>query len=122
LWSVLYGRGENEMSIELIEISKEMYQVSKRIDKASKEIFKLAKNKAEFEKIYREALSKEIVKLRAEGVQATLISDLARGNIAFLKYERDLAKDLFKSGISALEAVKTQASVLQTISKYHEVI
>ena len=112
----------NKAGIELIEITQEMYAVSKRIDKASKEIFKLAKNKAEFEKIYREALAKEIIKLRSEGVQASLISDLARGNVAYLKYERDLAQDLFKSGISALEAVKTQASVLQTISKYHEVI
>jgi hypothetical protein len=108
--------------MDLIEISQEMYAVSKRIDKASKEIFKLAKNKAEFERIYREALAKEIMKLRADGVQATLISDLARGNVAFLKHERDLAKDLFKSGISALEAVKTQASVLQSLNKYHEVI
>lgn len=110
------------MSIELIEITQEMHTVSKRIDKASKSIFQLAKNKAEFERVYREALAKEIVKLRAEGVQATLISDLARGNVAYLKYERDLAQDLFKSGISALEAVKTQASVLQTICKYQEVI
>jgi septal ring factor EnvC (AmiA/AmiB activator) len=116
------GEEGEEMSIELIEITQEMHQVSKRIDKASKEIFKLAKNKAEFEKVYREALAKEIVALRAEGVQATLIPDLARGKVAYLKFERDLAKDMFKSGISALEAVKTQASVLQTISKYQEVL
>lgn len=110
------------MSIELMQVTKEMHQVSQRIDKASKEIFKLAKNKAEFEKVYREALAKEIMKLRSEGVQATLIPDLARGNVAFLKHERDLAKDMYKSGISALEAVKTQASVLQTICKYQEVL
>lgn len=110
------------MGIELIEITKEMHQVSKRIDKASKEIFKLAKNKAEFERTYREALAKEIMKLRGESIPATLIPDLARGNVAYLKYERDLSHDLFKSGISSLEAIKTQASVLQTISKYQEVL
>lgn len=110
------------MGVELIELTQEMLAVSRRIDKASKEIFKLAKNKAEFEKTYREELAKEIVKLRAEGVQATLIPDLARGKVAYLKFERDLAKDTYKAGISALEAVKTQASVLQTITKYHEVI
>lgn len=112
----------SKTGIELIEITKEMHEVSKRIDKASKEIFKLAKNKAHFEQTYREALAKEIVQLRSEGVQATLISDLARGKVAYLKYERDLSQDLFKSAISALEAIKTQASVLQSISKYHEVL
>lgn len=111
-----------KMSIELITVTKEMYQVSQRIDKASKEIFKLAKNKAEFERVYREALAKEIVKLRSEGVQATLIPDLSRGNVAYLKFERDLAKDLYKSGISALEAIKTQASILQSICRYQEVL
>ncbi len=110
------------MSVELIELTKEMYSVSKRIDKASKEIFRLAKNKAEFERAYREALAKEIAQLRADGVQATLIPDLARGKVAYLKFERDLAKDMFKSGISALEAVKTLASVLLTIIKYQEVL
>lgn len=108
--------------MELIQISKEMYETTKRLDKASKEIFKLAKAKAETERIYREALAKEIMTLRAESVQATLIPDLARGKVAFLKCERDLAHDMFKSAISALEAVKTQSSVLQTISKYHEVL
>ncbi|WP_312886151.1 hypothetical protein [Bacillus sp. NTK034] len=110
------------MSIELTSVTNDMYQVSQRIDKASKEIFKLAKNKAEFERVYREALAKEIMQLRADGVQATLIPDLARGKVAYLKFERDLAKDTYKAGISALEAVKTQASVLQTICKYQEVL
>jgi hypothetical protein len=109
-------------SIELIEITKEMHEATKRLEKASKEIFKLAKAKAEMERAYREALAKEIVKLRAENVPATLINDLARGNVAYLKYERDLAQDAFKSAISALEAIETQCSVLQTICKYHEVI
>lgn len=110
------------MGIELTDITREMYEVSKRIDKASKEIFKLAKNKAEFERVYREALAKEIIQLRSDGVQATLIPDLARGKVSFLKYERDLAQDIYKSALSALEGIKTQASVLQTICKYQEVI
>lgn len=108
--------------MELITITKEMYEVSQRIDKASKEIFKLAKNKAEFERVYREALAKEIMKLRSENIPVSIISDLARGNVAYLKFERDLAKDLYKSGISALEAIKTQASILQSICRYQEVI
>lgn len=112
----------SKTGIELIEVTKELYATAKRIDEVSRTISKLARSKAEFERVYREALAKEILILREQGTPATLIGDLARGKVAYLKYERDLAKDLFKSGISALEAVKTQASVLQSISKYHEVI
>lgn len=108
--------------IELTEVTGMMMEISKRIDNATREIFKLAKNKATTEHIYREALSKEIAKLRIEGVQATLIPDLARGNTAYLKYERDLARDVYNSAKSSLEALQVEVSVLQTIIKYQEVI
>ncbi|SDI15478.1 hypothetical protein SAMN05192534_12350 [Alteribacillus persepolensis] len=108
--------------MELTEITKEMYETTKRIDKASKEVFKLAKNRAETERIYREALAKEMMKLRNEGIPATQINDLARGNVAYLKFERDLALELHRSALSSLGAIETQASVLQTISRYQETI
>lgn len=110
------------MGIEIHEVTKMMMETSKRIDKATRTIYDLAKAKAETERIYRQELAKEIYKQREAGVQATLISDVARGNIAFLKYERDLARDVFNSAKSSLEALKVEASVLQTVSKYTDVI
>lgn len=107
-------------SIELSEVIQMMLETSKRIDKATRTIYGLAEKKAETERVYRMKLSQEIFKLRDEGVQATLIPDLARGNTAFFKSERDLARDMFNSAKSSLEALKTEASVLQTISKYQD--
>jgi hypothetical protein len=104
--------------MELTQITKEMYDLTKRMDKASKEIFKLGNAKAETERTYRAELAKEIIRLRSEGVQATLIPDLARGKVAELKFARDTALELHRSGLASLEVIRSQANVLQTISKY----
>lgn len=102
---------------EHIEIAKELREVSKRLDTASKGIFTLAREKAEKERDYRKALAQEIMKLRAEGLPATLINDVARGRVADLKFSRDLSTDTFKASIESLGATKVQASVLQTVHK-----
>lgn len=105
-------------SVEISQVTQMMYETSQRIDKATRTIYDLAKEKAETERQYRMELSKQITSLRSEGVQATLIPDIARGNVAELKQKRDYARDMYRSAISSLEALKTEASVLQTISKY----
>lgn len=105
--------------MELIAITQEMYQVAQRLNKATGEIYKLATKRAMSEREYRMELSKEITRLRADGVQATLIPDLARGNTAELKFQRDLAEGQYKAAIEAVEALKSQLSALQTVSKYH---
>jgi capsule polysaccharide export protein KpsE/RkpR len=105
--------------MELIQITNEMYAVSQRLSNATNEIYKLANKRAMTERTYRMELAKEITKLRADGMPATLISDLARGNVAELKYHRDLAEGQYRSSIEALEALKSQLSALQTVSKYH---
>ncbi|MFC5775142.1 hypothetical protein [Ectobacillus antri] len=107
---------------DLIEVTQELREATKRLDKASRTIFQLAKAKAEMERTYREELAKVMMELRAEGVQAALIPDIARGKCSYLKYERDLAADTHKSALSALEAIKTSCSALQTICRYHEVM
>lgn len=108
--------------IELSEIIHEMREVRKRLNTASIQIFTLARDKAEAEKKYKVALRQEMLKLRTEGLPATLINDLARGNesIAQLRLERDIAKELYVSGLESMKQTRTEASLLQTISKYND--
>lgn len=103
---------------ELTPVVRELYDATKRLEKATREIFKLATAKAEMERAYRQALAQEIVKLRADSTPATLIPDLARGNVSYFKFERDLAADTYKSAISSMEALKAAINALQSIAKY----
>ncbi|WP_227521974.1 hypothetical protein [Bacillus solitudinis] len=105
-------------TIELTQITGEMYEITKRMNKASKEIFRLAENKANTELEYRRELGKTIIRLRSEGVQATLIPDMARGEVAELKHARDMALELHRSGLASLDVIQSQGNILQSISKY----
>lgn len=107
-------------SIELSEIIQEMRTVKTRMDNVIKEVYKQAKAKDKAERDYRIALAQEILKLKANGIQATLIPDIARGNTAELKFARDSAKSLYDSARDSMETLRTEASLLQTVSKYQD--
>ncbi|EKN67856.1 hypothetical protein P9E76_01650 [Schinkia azotoformans] len=109
-------------NIELIELSKELYAINKRMDEGILKAYSLAKKKAAAEREYRKELAKEMLRLREEKYPVSIIHDIARGNLADLKFERDVAEDLFKTAITALNTLQTEASVLQSIKKHHEVI
>lgn len=104
--------------MEITIISKEIHAASQRLRKSADALFGLGKAKAEAERDYRLALSQEILKLRAEGMQATLIPDIAKGNVHEKLFQRDLTEAQFKAGIEAADAIKVQVSALQTIMKY----
>ncbi len=98
-----------------INITQELYQGSKRLEEGSKEIFNLAKAMAETERDYRVALAKEKIKLRDEGMAIGLIEDVARGNLADLRFERDLAKEKYIAARDSMKAIQTQIGALQSI-------
>lgn len=104
--------------MELTPTVTMLHEATRRISKSSKEIFELARTKAETERRYRTALAQEMLKLRSEGMPATLISDVARGTVADLKFERDTALELHRAALAAMEALKAEINALQSIAKY----
>lgn len=105
---------------ELIEVSKAIWNTSQRLDKGIDTIFKKAKEYAAAERDYRIALSKEIVKLKGEGMPVTLIRDVSRGNVADLKFNRDLAQECYKTSKEMLNGMEAQLSSLQTLIKFQK--
>lgn len=101
--------------MEMQTVISLMQECRQRLSRASKELFKLAKNKAEAEYAYRSALAKEMLILRTEKYPATLIPDIARGNTAKQKLERDLADSMFTAGRESISALQSEARILQEI-------
>lgn len=104
--------------MELTNITKEIHAASQRLSKSADALFDLGREKAENERDYRSELAKEMLRLKAEGMQVTLITDIAKGNVSDKLFQRDLAEARFKAGIEAADAIKIQVSALQTILKY----
>ena len=103
--------------MELINLTDKIYQTAKAIDVEKKELEQLAKDKAQAERDYRIALSKAIFELKANGYAATLITDLARGGTAELKFARDLNEALFVAKRSSLDASLSQLTAFQSLLK-----
>lgn len=110
----------NNQTPEHIQIAKEIMRVSQRLERSGNALFKRADDKAENEREYRQALAQEMLKLKAEGFPVTLIADISRGNVAHLKYKRDLSDGQFKAAVEAVGALKTVASMLQTVHKKYD--
>jgi len=106
--------------MEPMRITEQIMETAKRLQNASSEIFFIGKEKAETERAYRLALMREIMKLRAEGLQATLINDVARGNVADLLFARDAAEVKFKSAQESMAALKSTLSALQSVLRIQE--
>lgn len=101
--------------MELTDIAQEIRRVSQRLDKAPKAIFEASREYAEAERDYRMELSKEITRLRAEGMNVTLVPDIARGNVSELKFKRDLAEGQYKASIESAKVLQSEMSGLQSI-------
>lgn len=104
--------------MDLINITQEIHAASQRLSKSADALFSLGRSKAEAERDYRLALSREILKLRTDGIPVSIITDLAKGNVADALFQRDFTEAQFKAGIEAVDAIKSQVSSLQTILKY----
>ena len=111
----------NEVSaIEIQSIAQEIRDSARRLSKGPTELFTLARKSAESERIYRKALAMEIMKLRLDGVQATLIPDIAKGNISDLLFNRDLSEAEWTAGRDGLKSLQCQVSALQSILRIQD--
>lgn len=73
------------------------------------------KDYAKKEYNYRTALSKELVRLRAEGQAVTHLADIAKGKeeIAKLRFDRDIAEGLVKSAEEGINFYKLKIRELE---------
>jgi hypothetical protein len=110
------------LALDMHDIGKAIYETSQQIQKGVKSLYGHAKAYAEAEQEYRLALAREIMRLRDEKMPVSLIADVARGNIADLKYKRDLAEVTYKTAKDMLEALQSQLSGLQTLYKRQDEI
>lgn len=84
------------------------------LDAAINQLGKRGAAAAEAERIYKIALAKKILEERANGIPATIVSDVCRGNpeIAKLRFQRDCAEVVYKSAIEAINSYKLQIRIL----------
>ena len=108
------------MALDMVDVGQEIYTAAKRLQKSGDKLFTLAREYAEAEQIYRQALGMEMMKLREEKVPISIVGDVARSNISNLKFNRDMAEFRFKAGRDKAQALQAEISALQTLYKRQE--
>ncbi len=108
------------MSKDIVTVTTEIREAARDLRKAVDDIHAAAKKKAETERDYRVKLAREIMTLREQGLQVSVINDVARGNCADSKYNRDLAEVTYRATLEAIESQRAQLSALQSALKYME--
>jgi len=65
---------------------------------------------------YRVALAQKILILRADGMQATLMSDVCRGDkeIAKLRLERDISQTIYQANLEVINACKLKIRIMDS--------
>lgn len=93
----------------------EVFRKSEMLEVALRECKNRGIAAADAEQIYRVKLAEKILLLRENGLPATLIPDVARGDkdVARLKFERDCANVVYDNAREAVLTFKKQIDILR---------
>ena len=98
-----------------MELWEEINLKQNQLDQALKTFRTNGTALADAERIYKEAVSKEALKLRDEGMAVSLIDKVIYGlpSISTLRFNRDVAKVVYDANIEAINIKKLELRILQ---------
>lgn len=98
-----------------MELYEELKKWKELLTKAITEIGSRGRAYAKAYKEYRVLLAQEMLKLKDNGIQITILSDIARGNeqVAEAKEQEIIAEALYKSCLEAINSYKIQIKSLE---------
>ena len=92
-----------------------------RLEDKNEELKELSIEKAERDKAYKIAKAKVIVRLRVESTPIGIINDIAEGEVANLKLEKELAEDNYYICLQAIENLRKELEVYRGILSFLKV-
>lgn len=99
-----------------MELWQELEVKNKQLEQALRTVRQNGIALAEAEKNYKEAVSKEALKLRDEGMAVTLIDKIIYGlpSISTLRFERDCAEVVYEANKEAIQVKKLQIRLIES--------
>lgn len=97
------------------DLMRELSAKVEMLDKALGALGDRGRAYAAAEQRYKVALAEKMLKERENGIPATILSDVCRGSreIAKLRFERDVAEQVYKAALEAINCYKIQIRVLE---------
>lgn len=96
------------------DLMDELRAKNMQLDQSLKMLRKSGENYAEAYREYRVELAKELLRLRDEGLPASLVESLARGNreIAMLKQKEIVNEAVYEANRESINVLKLQIKIL----------
>lgn len=98
-----------------MDLIQELWRINDLLTKALEQYKARGIEYAKAYSTYRKLVAKELLKLKAEGMPATIAYDIARGKdeIADAKEQEIIAETLYKSCQEAINTFKLQIKIIQ---------
>lgn len=98
-----------------MELLEELRIKNNQLDQALKTYRQNGIALAEAEKEYKEMVSKEVLRLRDEGMAVTLIAQVIYGlpSVSLLRFQRDCAKSVYDANAEAINVKKLQIRLIE---------
>ncbi len=90
-----------------VELLNELNDLTEQLKKSTRQLGDYGRNYAEKQRDYKVALAQAILKRKAEGLPATIVIQIANGDTANERFERDKAEVLYKSSLESINTLKT---------------
>lgn len=104
--------------MEPLEVAIKMETYIKRIGELVAELDKAGREKAEAESEYDKAMAVAMLSLRCDGMQVTLIKDIAKGRCSDVLLRAKVAESAYKSLITKIHAAESILNAYQSINRY----
>ena len=100
------------------EIINKLRATVDKLHAKEEELKELSLEKAESERAYKVAKAKVIVRLRVEGTPVGIIQDLADGEVATLRLEKELKEDNYFIALQVIESYRKELEVYRGILSF----
>ena len=104
--------------LDLYDIAQGIMEDRERIKANMEVIWRLAREKSENELTYKKAYAATVEKLRQDKLPATIIKEIAEGEVAEAKRDWELASSKYRASLASLEALQTSMQALQSMLRY----
>lgn len=98
-----------------MELYEELDYKNRQLDQAIKVLRKNGTELAKAESEYKEELTKEVLRLRDEGMAVTLINLIIYGqpSVSTLRLKRDIAKTTYEANAEVINILKLQIRIIE---------
>lgn len=98
-----------------MDIYNEIQQKNEELRNAVASLSQTGRDYAGAYRTYRVLLSKELLKLKNDGMPVTIAYDIARGeeNVANAKFDELSTEAIYRANLESIQAIKLQIKILQ---------